>query len=302
MTRRFLVSGSSGLIGSALVPALRGDGHEVVQLVRDEPGEGEAQWDPMGGRLDPAILDGVDVVVNLNGVGIGDRRWTDAHKRAVLESRVRSTALLAETVARSAGPPPVLLNASAVGYYGPRGDDVVDEDGPPGDDFVAGVVEAWEAATAPAAGAGARVVCMRSGIVLTARGGILERLLLPFKLGVGGRIGSGRQYWSWITLDDEVRAIRFLADADLAGPVNLTAPDPVPFDEVVGVLGRVLHRPTFLRAPKFAFAILFGRERARSLLFEGQRVVPTRLRSAGFEFHHPEFEEAIRHVLDRPAD
>jgi len=223
---RIAISGSSGLIGTALAPSLAAAGHDVVRLVRRPAGDGEIRWDLAAGGLDPEDLTGVDAVINLSGVGIGDRRWTDAHKQAVLDSRVDSTSLLAGKMAAMADPPRVFLSASAIGFYGDRGSEVLTEDNPPGTGFVAEVCVPWEGATQPATDAGIRTVMLRTGLVMSPKGGILERMLLPYKLGVGGRIGSGEQYWSWIDLTDHLRAVLFLVESDLSGPVNLTAPNP----------------------------------------------------------------------------
>jgi uncharacterized protein (TIGR01777 family) len=248
--------------------------------------------------LGPSSLAGIDAALNLAGVGIGDKRWTDAHKRAVLDSRLDATDLLSRTLAELDPRPRAMISASAIGYYGGRGDEVLTEDSDPGSDFVAGVCVPWEAATAPASRAGIRVVHLRTGLVMSKDGGILEQLLLPFKLGLGGRIGSGDQYWSWIDIDDEIAAIRFLLGRDdLSGPFNLTAPNPLPFGEVVKILGKVLRRPTILPAPSLAMKALFGAERAESLLFDGQRVLPQRLLDAGFSFQFTQLEESLRHQL-----
>jgi hypothetical protein len=296
---KIAMTGSSGLIGTALRASLAADGHEVVRLVRRPSEEAhDVSWDPGGGELGPSSLAGIDAAVNLAGVGIGDKRWTDAHKRAVLDSRLDATDLLSRTLAELDTRPRAMISASAIGYYGGRGDEVLTEDSDPGSDFVAGVCVPWEAATAPASRAGIRVVHLRTGLVMSKDGGILEQLLLPFKLGLGGRIGSGDQYWSWIDIDDEIAAIRFLLGRDdLSGPFNLTAPNPLPFGEVVKILGKVLRRPTILPAPSLAMKALFGAERAESLLFDGQRALPQRLLDAGFSFQFTQLEESLRHQL-----
>lgn len=297
---KIAMTGSSGLIGTALRASLAADGHEVVRLMR-RPSEGphDVSWDPGGGELGPSSLAGIDAAVNLAGVGIGDKRWTDAHKRAVLDSRLDATDLLSRTLAELDPRPRALISASAIGYYGGRGDEVLTEDSDPGSDFVAEVCVAWEAATSPASRAGIRVVHLRTGLVMSKDGGILEQLLLPFKLGLGGRIGSGDQYWSWIDIDDEIAATRFLLGRDdLSGPINLTAPNPLPFGEVVKILGKVLRRPTILPAPSLAIKALFGAERAESLLFDGQRVFPQRLLDAGFSFQFTQLEDSLRYQLD----
>ena len=300
---KYAVSGASGLIGSALARALRLDGHEVVPLVRRPVSEGESaiRWDPADGTIDAAALEGFDGVVNLAGAGIGDKRWTDAYKREVLESRTRGTDLLARTLAGLDRPPSVLVNGSAIGIYGDTGETVVTEDAPSGDDFLAEVCRRWEAAAAPASDAGIRVAFARTGIVLSPDGGALAKLLPLFKLGVGGRMGSGRQWWSWISLEDEVGAIRWLLDHDVSGPVNLTAPEPVTNAEMTRVLGEVLHRPTILPVPSFGPKLLLGGELAEALLFTSQRVAPAVLGEQGFPFAHPTLEGALRSLLDRPS-
>jgi uncharacterized protein len=294
---RVAVSGSHGLIGSALLARLSDAGHDVVRLVRSGPATGAIEWDPETGQLDAGALAEVDAVVNLGGVGIGDHRWTDEYKRQILESRVRGTKLLAEAIAGDDAGPRVLLSASAIDYYGAREDEVLDEGSPSGTSFLAGVCREWEAATAPAESAGARVVHFRTGIVLSRDGGALKKLLRLFKLGLGGRFGSGRQWMSWISIDDEVRAIEHLLASEVAGPVNLTAPSPVTNADFTKILGRVLDKPTVLPVPRFGPSLLVGREAAETLLYTGQRVVPRVLQADGFQFAHPELEPALRAVL-----
>ncbi len=298
---RVAVTGSHGLIGSALTTHLATAGHDVVRLVRSEPAPGDIAWDPRTGRLDPAALTGVDVLVNLAGAGIGDHRWTDDYKREIRDSRTRGTALVSDAIAAIAGEgrPPVLLSASAIDYYGDRGDEPVDEASPPGSTFLAEVCRDWEAATTAAESAGARVVHFRTGIVLSDSGGALRKLLPLFKLGVGGRFGSGRQWMSWISLADELGAIEHLMASDVTGPVNLTAPAPVTNAEFVKTLGRVLHRPAVVPVPRFGPSLIVGREAAETLLYTGQRVLPKVLLSDGYEFAHPELETALRAVLGR---
>ena len=300
-----LVTGSSGFIGSALVAALAGSGHRPIRAVRgrDVPrGVDAIAWDPGAGTIDVGALEGIGGVVHLAGAGIGDARWTRARKRLILESRTVPTALLASTLAGLSNPPSALVSASAVGYYGDRGDEVVTEDSAPGSDFAADVAVQWEAATQPAADAGIRVVKIRTGIVLGSGGGVLGKLLLPFKLGLGGRVGNGRQYMSWISLPDEVAAIEHvLGTDDLVGPLNLTAPNPVTNAELASTLGEVLHRPTVLPTPVLPLKARYGAELVRHLLLGGQRVLPARLEASGFEFSHPTLESALRAVLDRPA-
>lgn len=299
-----LVTGAAGFIGSALVPVLERDGHRVVRLTRETGAKGvdTLRWDPTEGRIDAAGLEGLGAVVHLAGAGIGDKRWTSSRKRAISESRTQGTLLLAATLAGLAKKPAVLVSASAIGYYGPRGDEELGEDSPAGDDFLAGVCLAWEQATAPAEEAGIRVVKIRTGVVLSPRGGVLERMLLPFKLGLGGRLGTGRQYMSWISLDDEVGVIcHLIGRADVSGPVNLTAPNPVTNAEYTKTLGAVLRRPTAVPTPITPLRVLYGRELVDLLLLTGQRVVPKRLAASGYGFRHTELEPALREMLGRPA-
>jgi len=297
---RILLSGASGFIGSALRRVLEQEGHEVSALSRSAPADSSAvQWDPDSGELDPVALEGWDAVVHLAGEGIGDRRWNEANKRRVRDSRIKGTTLLSRTLAKLDRPPAVLLSASAIGYYGDRGDEALTENAPAGGGFLAGVVQAWEESTAPARDSGIRVVTMRSGLVLDGGGGVLKRQLIPFRLGMGGRLGAGRQYWSWITLEDEVRAMQHLLDADVSGAVNLTAPTPVTNAEFTAVLGRVLSRPAFLSVPPVALEVVLGKEMATEMLFFSQRVVPSKLEGSGFRFRHPELESALRAVLGK---
>jgi len=295
------VTGSHGFIGSALLPALTRAGHRPVRIVRGHAaGDDEIRWDPEAGTIDADGLEGVGGVVHLAGAGIGDKRWTDARKRLILESRTKGTDLLARTLAGLTRPPSALVSASAIGYYGNRGDEPLDEQSAPGNDFVARVCVQWEAATAPAADAGIRVARVRGGIVLGREGGVLSRLLLPFRLGLGGRIASGRQYMSWISIDDEVRAIlHALTHGQVAGPVNLTGPDPVTNDEFTKTFGRVVHRPTLIPTPLFPLRARYGGELVRHLLVEGQRVLPKRLEATGYAFEHPTLEDALRAAVDR---
>ena len=301
---RIAVSGSTGFIGTALLERLRADGHGVVRLVRADraaTGPGDVSWDPKAGRLDPGDLDGVDAIVNLAGAGIGDHRWTDEYKRTVMQSRTRATNLLAEAIAARDGGPRTLLSGSAIGFYGDRGDEELDESSPAGTGFLAEVARAWEASTAAAEAAGARVVHLRTGIVLAPHGGALSRMLPLFKLGVGGRFGGGRQWMSWITLADHVAATVHLLTSELTGPVNLTAPAPVRNAEFAKTLAAAVHRPAVVPVPSFGPKLLLGSELADNLLFAGQRVSPTVLQTAGYEFRHPTLEVALRAVLGKPA-
>lgn len=297
---RVLVTGSRGLIGTALIERLRAGGHSTTRLVRGAPQAGEVAWDPSAGTIDAAALEGHDGVVHLAGEGIGDHRWTTAHKARVLDSRKAGTRLLTEALAGLDQPPAVLVSASAVGYYGDRGDEVLTEESTPGSGFLADVVREWEAATAPASDAGIRTVLARTGIVLSDRGGALAEMLPIFKLGAGGKLGSGRQWWSWISLDDHCAAIeRTLTDSTLSGPVNCTSPNPVTNAVFTSTLGRVLRRPAIAPVPKLALSIRFGREMAEEMLLAGQRVVPARLEAAGFGFAQPELAGALRAILGR---
>ena len=271
---KIVVSGASGLIGSALVPHLRGRGHDVIRLVRGAPATGEARWNPAAGELDPAVLEGCDAVIHLSGAGIGDKRWTAAYRREILESRTASTALLARTIAGLAHKPAVFLSGSAIGWYGARGDEVLDEQGSRGTGFLADVCVEWEAAAAPAAQAGVRTALLRTGIVLSPKGGALRKLLPLFRFGAGGRFGSGRQWQSWISIDDEVGAIEHLLTAPVSGPVNLVAPHAVTNAEFTRVLASVLKRPALVPVPAFGPRALLGRDLADALLFTGQRIVP----------------------------
>ncbi|MEU0252540.1 TIGR01777 family oxidoreductase [Streptomyces sp. NPDC006184] len=291
---RIAVAGASGLIGSALVRSLTADGHEVVRLVRRAPRDAdEVRWDPGRGHVDPAGLTGCDAVVNLAGAGVGDRRWTPEYKRLLRDSRVRGTAALAEAVAALPEPPRAFLNGSAIGIYGDTGDRVVDEDAPPGDGFLSGLCVEWEAAAAPVREAGVRTVFLRTGLVVARGGGAWARLFPLFRAGLGGRLGDGRQYWSYIALHDEVAAIRHVLDtATLSGPVNLTAPEPLTNREITAAMSRVLRRPAVFAVPAPALRAALG-EMAGDVL-GSQRVVPKRLLESGFRFAFPGIEEAIR--------
>jgi uncharacterized protein len=300
---KVVVTGSTGLIGSALIRALEARGDAVTRLVRRSPTTGEARWDPEAGQIETAALEGHDAVVHLAGAGIGDHRWTEDHKRAVLDSRVKGTTLLASTVAALTDKPRIMASGSAMGYYGLRGDEVLTEDAAAGTGFLADVCEQWEAATAPAEDAGVRVAHLRTGLVLSPDGGALKQMLLPFKLGLGGRIGSGRQWWSWISIDDEVNAILHIIDtsAPAGGAFNLTAPNPVTNEEFTRTLNRVLRRPTLLPTPTFALKAMFGGEAVDEMFLGGQRVVPALLQADGYAFRHPELEGALRHLLHKGA-
>jgi uncharacterized protein (TIGR01777 family) len=296
---RVAVTGSSGLIGQALVRQLQARGDDVITLVRRPPRQPhERQWNPTADRLAPAVLEGVEAVVHLAGAGIGDQRWTATRRREIRDSRVRSTTLLAAAMVASERPPAVWVSGSAIGIYGDRGDTELDEASPPGSGFLADVCRAWEDATVPAAEAGIRVVTARTGVVLAAHGGALGRQLPLFRAGLGGPLGSGRQWVSWISLDDEVAALCYLLDHQpLVGPVNLTAPAPVTNSELTRALAAAVRRPARLRAPRAALDLALGRELVNELLLASQRVLPRRLLDSGFEFRHPVLADALAAVL-----
>jgi hypothetical protein len=296
---KVLLSGSSGFIGHEVIGRLEGRDHSVVRLVRGTPMAGDISWDPAGGRLAHQDLDGIDAVVHLAGENIAGGRWTAARKERIRTSRVAGTSLLAGTMARAAKPPSVLVCASAIGYYGDRGAEILDEESAPGRGFLAEVCREWEAACEPARKRGLRVVHLRIGIVLGKGGGALASMLTPFRLGVGGRIGEGRQYWSWVTLDDVSRAVRHAIETEsVGGPVNVVAPGAVTNTEFTRALGRVLGRPTLLPMPAFAARLALG-EMADALLLASTRVEPRRLVASGFVFQHREIEGALRDVLGR---
>lgn len=295
------IAGSSGLIGSALVTALRAADRRVLRIVRRAPSNGdELFWNPDTGEFDAGALRGVDAAVNLCGVGVGDKRWSGAFKQSLRDSRIGPTEVLAGAVA-DAGVP-VLINASAVGYYGDTRDRVTDESAPEGTGFLARLCADWEAATAPAVAAGARVVLLRTGLVMGPSGGMLSRLKPLFSLGLGARLGNGRQYIPWISLEDEVRAVLFaMANENLSGPVNLTGPAPVTNAEFTAALGRALNRPTPAIVPGFVLRTLLG-EIADEGLLVGQRAIPAALERAGFTFHHNTVGEALAYATAPPRD
>lgn len=295
---RVLVTGSTGFIGIALVSALEQRGDRVVRLGRGEATDARATWDPEAGTISTVALDGIDGVVHLAGEGIGEKKWTPEQKRRILESRVKGTSLLARTLAERQTKPSVLVSGSAIGYYGNRGDEMLDETSSSGDDFLAGVCTRWEAAAEPAAAAGIRLVTIRTGIVLHPSGGVLKRLLLPFRLGLGGRVASGRQWMSWIARADLVGAILHALDREsMRGPVNMTAPNPATNAVFTKTLGSVLHRPTVLPTPLLPLKLRYGSELVEALLVGGQRVRPRRLQEDGYEFAYPDLEPALRAML-----
>jgi uncharacterized protein len=296
---RIVVGGASGFIGTALVDRLRGAGHEVVRLVRrGSTGPDEVTWRPSVEPLEPAAVDGVDAAVNLAGVAVGDHRWTEAYKALIRSSRVNSTRALASAIAAAKAPPRVLLNASAVGFYGDTGDRETDESAPAGTGYLPSVCQAWEAATEPAGAAGIRVAHLRTGLVLGPGGGLLKPVLPLFRLGLGGPLGSGRQWMPWVSLADVVAAIEFLLGADeITGAVNVTGPAPVTNAEFTRTLGRVLHRPAVLPVPAFALRLALGEFGAEAL--RGQRVLPAVLAGAGYRFRHADLESALRWSVGR---
>lgn len=298
---KVLITGSSGLIGSALIPVLASQGYQVVRLVRRkiDREEGVASWDPEAGKLDPGVFEGVHAVVNLAGENIGTARWTPELKARLRESRVRGTRLLSETLAGLAHPPEALVSASAIGYYGSRGEESLSEDKPPGKGFLADVCVAWEAATEPARQRGVRVVNLRIGMVLSGKGGALEPMVSAFRKGVGGKLGDGKQFLGWITMEDLTSVIlRMIRDNAFVGPVNAVTPNPARNEEFTRTLGKVLGRPTLLSMPAFAVRLAFG-EMADALLLASARVEPARLLAAGFTFQYPELESALHHILGK---
>ena len=293
------VTGSGGLVGSALVPLLTMGGHRVSRLVRKSPSGKDVPWDPAEGVRDLSRLEGVDAVIHLAGESIAAGRWTPHRKEEIRRSRVEGTRRLCESLARLSRRPKVLVSASAIGFYGDRGGETLTEDSESGKDFLAEVCREWEAATEPASHAGIRVVHMRFGMILSPSGGALKKMLLPFRLGAGGRIGSGSQYVSWIAIDDAIGSIHHAVCTDsLKGAVNGVAPAPVTNAEFTRVLGQVLSRPAIFPLPAFAARIAFG-EMADALLLAGARVMPTRLQASGYRFLYPEVEGALKHLLGR---
>ena len=298
-----LVSGSTGLVGSALVEALTSKDHRVVRLTRSESAQGEpaVQWDPASGTLEPSAFDGIDAVVHLAGESIAEGRWTDAKKARIRDSRVEGTQLLCRTLASLQTRPRALVCASAIGFYGDRGDERLTEESPPGAGFLPDVCRQWEDATAPARDAGVRVVNLRIGIVLSPRGGALGKMLPPFKMGVGGVLGDGRQFMSWITRGDLVAVIEHALKTEaLSGPLNAVSPQPVTNRQFTKTLGSVLGRPTVFPMPAFAARLVFG-EMADALLLSSTRVVPAKLNESEFPFQHTDLESALRDLLAKDA-
>jgi uncharacterized protein (TIGR01777 family) len=295
---RIAVTGSHGLIGSALVTDLRASGHDVVQLVRSTPRRpGEVQWDPAAGTVDLSGLAGVEAAVHLAGAGVGDHRWTDEYKRVIHDSRMLGTRTLVKALTALDPLPRVLVSGSAIGYYGDRGDEILTEDSSAGTGFLVDVVKDWEAEAVPAAEAGIRVVHPRTALVMARSGGAFAQLLLLSRLGLGGPLGSGKQWWSWITLPDAVAALKFMLESDLAGPVNLAAPNPASNIDVTRAIARALHRPAVLPAPAFAIRLILG-EFAGEVL-SSQHVIPGRLMKSDFQFEHPTLDGAAAWLTAR---
>jgi uncharacterized protein len=297
---RILLSGASGFLGSRLIPHLREGGHETVQLVRREPADaGQRRWNPAAGIIEPSALNGVDAVINLTGANVGSHRWTSAYKKLLVDTRVDATTTLARAIAAATERPTTFISASGVDYYGDTGDTPVDEQSPPGDGFLADLCRLWEAATRPAEDAGCRVARIRTGFPLAADGGLLKPFYWQFKLFAGGRMGSGKQFMPWISLPDWLNAITFLLEQpDIAGPVNLTGPEPVRNSEFSAALGRVLHRPALVPVPGIALRIAVG-ELGDGML-TSKRVLPRVLAKHGFPFQHSTLEDALKSAVDSP--
>jgi len=296
---RIIVGGASGLIGTSLVTQLRASGHDVRRLVRGVAQGGDVSWDPLAGKLDAQSLNGCDALVHLSGEGVASGRWTEAKKRAIRDSRVISTRLLASAITSIERPPKVWLCASAIGWYGSRGDTILDEDSGPGDGFLAGVCKEWEESTVPARDAGVRVVNLRFGVVMSADGGAFRQMMTAFKAGGGGVIGDGKQYISWIAIDDAVNGVLHALDNPfLSGPVNISGPKPVTNRTLTKVLGQVLRRPTIFPMPAFMARLAFG-EMADEMFLASARVRPKRLEESGFVFAQPDLEAAVRHLFQK---
>src|SRR2546423_1583906 len=291
---KIAIAGSSGLLGSALIPKFEAGGDDVSRLVRETPRANEVEWHPNQDEIDPATLRGFDAIINLAGENVAEGRWTDEKKRRIRNSRVNGTHLLSEAIAKAPEQPQVFLCASATGIYGDRENETLDEQSESGGGFLAGVCREWEQATEPASKAAVRVVNLRMGPVLAREGGMLSKLLTPFKMGMGGKVGSGKQYISWVALDDAVNAIKLaIDDESIHGPINIVSPNPVRNEEFTKPLGHVLNRPTALAMPAFAARLAFG-EMADEMLLASQKVMPKRLSQAGFQFQYPTLEGAMR--------
>lgn len=298
IVKKVLITGASGLIGSALVPLLTASGYTVGRLVRNKSkiNVGDVYWSPVNGELDPVRLEGIDAVIHLAGETISER-WTAAKKVRIRESRVIGTRLLAERLSATKYPPQVFISSSAIGYYGNRGSETLTEASAPGTDFLGKICQEWEDATAPAERSGIQVVHIRTGIVLSKKGGALAKMLPAFKLGVAGKLGTGDQFMSWVDIDDLLAIFLYaLNNTQARGPINAVAPNPVTNAEFTKTLGHVLHRPTIFPVPAFAIRLLFG-EMGQELLLGSTRVLPGKLTAAGFIFKHPNLEESLRHVL-----
>lgn len=294
---KIAIAGASGLVGSALIPELESGGHEIVRLVRKSPKPGEIEWHPNQDEIDPATIDGFPAIINLAGESIAEGRWTDEKKKRIRDSRVNGSHLLSEAIAKLATKPKVFLCASATGIYGDRGDELLDEQSESGGGFLAGVCREWEKATEPASKAGVRVVNLRFGPILAREGGMLEKMLTPFKMGLGGKIGSGKQYISWVAIDDAVAAIKLaLYDDSIRGPLNIVSPKPATNERFTRALGEALSRPTVMSMPAFAARLAFG-EMADEMLLVSQRIVPKRLNTAGFKFQNPELTQALQRYI-----
>jgi uncharacterized protein len=298
LPKTIAITGATGLIGTALGAYLRSGGHTVKRVVRRNPTGDDISWDPAAGTIEAEKLDGIDAVVHLAGHGIGDGKWTEEHKRKVLDSRVQGTTLLAETLAGLSRKPYVFISGSAVGFYGDRGAETLTEESSAGTGFLADVVERWEACTVAAENAGIRVVHLRTGIVMSTTGGALKQQLLPFKLGIGGKLGPGTQYLPWVSITDQVRAMEFVLNTPtLSGPVNVCAPNPVTNVQFTKALGKALHRPTLIPIPLAPLKILYGAEMVKEMLLSGNNVIPAKLTAAGFSFTHPTLDIALHAVL-----
>ena len=291
------ITGSSGLIGTALIKALHDRGDEIIRVVRSSPKAGEVLWDINAGTIDTDGLSGVDAVVHLAGAGIGDAKWSPQRKKQLTDSRILSTTLLADTLASMETKPSVLVSGSAIGFYGDRGNEELNEQSDPGTGFLPDMVKQWEAAAKPAVDAGIRTVFIRTGVVLSSEGGALKEQLPFFKAGIGGKIGDGSQYWSWISITDQVNAILHIIDGDLSGPVNLTAPRPSTNADFTTALGKALGRPTLLPTPRFAVDLRLGKEAAQDMLYASARILPRALIDSGFTFTHPTIDKAFEAIL-----
>lgn len=299
---RILITGATGLVGRALSSLLRQQTHEVVQLTRSAAGAGKPRWNPDVGEIDVTGLEGFDAVIHLAGEPIADAKWSPEKKARIRDSRIKGTRLLSDSLARLAARPKVLISASAIGIYGDRGDEVLTEESGPGSDFLSEVGVAWESGAQFAADAGIRVVNARFGIVLSADGGALHEMIKPMKMGIGGPLGNGRQWMSWIDIDDLCAAILHLTQTDsVHGPVNLVAPNPVTNRDFTRTLARVIHRPAFIPAPAPALRLMFG-EMADAILLSSQRVQPRRLMDSGYRFRYTHLEDSLRHLLLRKGE